>query len=274
MPRQNKRRGPTRIALTASMIKTYKACPRLYELQYIHKLKPEKTSEPLTIGSQYHELVAKILKTKTVPVYFRSIADVMALAFARYLDFEEWGIKDVEQEFSVKLTPFFMLRGKVDAICEDGSIVEHKTTRNPLDDLYLERLAYDDQVSIYLAAQSLLHEKLITRVHYTAVQKPTLRQKQGEPEADFFTRCWNWYTPEKVKSFTVVRTAWEIDDTISELRDLAKEIRNRKLWYRNPSHCMIVDCAYRPICLECDPETLTGFVQKENNNEELTQCRF
>ena len=272
MPRSRKPSGPRKITLTASMIRAYKACPRLYELQYIHMLRPEVKSEALETGSSYHAYVADILNGKT-PEY-SGIAGIMASAFSRFMPFQDWGISVTEQEFNVKLSPYFLLRGKLDAVCNDGCIVEHKTTRNPLDDFYLERLALDDQVSVYLAAQTLTTGKLCNRVHYTAVQKPTIRQKQNESEAQFLARVADWYTPDKVKSFTVVRTASQIEETIDELKILAKEIRNRKLWFRNPSNCSIVDCAYRSICLDCDPETMTGFVKKTYNNEELSPCKF
>ena len=271
MPRQSKRVS-RKLTLTASMIRAYKACPRLYELEYIHKLKPERTSEALITGSCYHEYVADILSGGTPS--FVGVPGAMASAFDRFIPWRDWGISSVEQEFSVKLTPYFILRGKIDALCEDGCVVEHKTTRNALDDMYLERLALDDQVSIYLAAQSLLQGKLVNRVHYTAVQKPTIRQKQNESEEDFFNRICDWYDDTRVKAFTVVRTASQIEETLDHLQMLASEIRKRKLWYRNPSHCMIIDCPYRSICLDCDPQTLTGFVKKENNNEELSACNF
>lgn len=268
------RHGAARkIVLTASMIRAYKACPRLYELQYIHMLRPERESEALTTGRSYHSLIEDLLNGKPLDTT-QGIASAMAHAFNRFIPWHDWGIVETEHEFNVKLTPYFLLRGKIDALCEDGCIVEHKTTRNALDDLYLERLALDDQVTVYLAAQSLATQKLVNRVHYTAVQKPTIRIKQGETEELFLTRVGEWYTPDKVKSFTVVRTSAQIEEAIDDLKALAKEIRNRKLWFRNPSHCSIVDCAYRSICLDCDPETLTGFVKKSNNNEELSPCKF
>jgi hypothetical protein len=37
--------------ITASMIRAYKACPKLYEFQYVHLLKPERPPEALATGS-------------------------------------------------------------------------------------------------------------------------------------------------------------------------------------------------------------------------------
>ena len=48
--------------LTASMISSYKKCPRRYELEYIHELKPVIVSEALSVGTNYHANVEKILK--------------------------------------------------------------------------------------------------------------------------------------------------------------------------------------------------------------------
>ncbi len=48
--------------LTASMLRTYKSCPRLYELQYIEMLKPVVAADYLTTGTNYHAAVENILK--------------------------------------------------------------------------------------------------------------------------------------------------------------------------------------------------------------------
>ena len=48
--------------LTASMIASFKKCPRWYELEYIHELKPVTTSEALSVGTDYHANVEKILR--------------------------------------------------------------------------------------------------------------------------------------------------------------------------------------------------------------------
>ncbi len=81
-----------------------------------------------------------------------------------------------------------------------------------------------------------------------------------------------WYDETKVRTFTVVRTAKELEDKEREVRDIAREIRNRRHWYRNPSHCSIVGCAFSSICLDYDPEMLMGFERKERMSEEL--CNF
>lgn len=263
---------PRKIILTASMIRAYKACPRLYELQYIENLKPETAPEALTIGSNYHQCLEHLLKGEEF--HGEGIAAPMARAFAKFIPYKDWNIVEVEKEFEYNASRFFKIRGKVDGLCADGSVVEHKTTRNALDDKYLDRLALDDQVTLYLASQSVIQNRIVNRVHYTAVQKPTIRQKQNETLEEYMKRVEDWYDETKVKSFTVVRSPQELGKACDELEYLAKEIRNRKVWYRNPSHCSIVDCAYRSICLDYDPECVVGFVKKSRTNEELKECKF
>ena len=48
--------------LTASMIASFKKCPRRYELEYIENLRPIVTSEALEIGTNYHANIEKLLK--------------------------------------------------------------------------------------------------------------------------------------------------------------------------------------------------------------------
>ena len=43
--------------ISASKIKAFKACRRLYELKYIENLVPVEKSQALEIGSNYHKLL-------------------------------------------------------------------------------------------------------------------------------------------------------------------------------------------------------------------------
>ena len=255
--------------LTASMLRAYKSCPKKYWFEYVQMLKPSEKPEALAMGSSYHDCLEHIIRgeefTPDTPVI-----GIMAEAWKKYIPFHEWDIESPEVMFEQKLkNSRLALKGKMDAVCRDGSIVEHKTTRNTLDDKYLANLAMDDQVSFYLLAQSMKLGRPITTVHYTAIQKPTIRQKASETEEDFLERLAGWYTEDKVKSFTVTRNERDLQEFYDEISELYKEIKHRKLFYRNPSHCNILGCQFASICQNYDPELMTGFVKKTSQNEEL-----
>ncbi len=266
-----------RIDLTASMIRAYKSCPKLYEFQYVHMLKPEKTPTALVTGSNYHEQLERLLTGQGIDD--TGLPGIMARAFEQYIPWREWDITEVEREFDFRLTPFLHMRGKIDAVCSDGIPVEHKTAGQSISGdtatglKYVDKLAWDDQVSYYLLALSLERDEPVTTVRYTVCQKPSIRLKRGETEEEYLERCSDWYDETKVRFFEVHRTEEELMRTESEVRRLASEIRRRKVFYRNPSHCALIGCPYASICLDEEPEIITGFVRKERKSEELA-CTF
>ena len=148
--------------LTASMLRTYKSCPRLYQLQYIEMLKPAVAADYLTTGTNYHSAVENILKGKLFDN--TGIVGAMADAFKRFLPWRDWGVDCVEYQFDVMLTSFCHMQGKIDAIARGGIPIEHKTTSAAINEKYIQNLAWDDQVSFYLLALSLLYNKPVTRV--------------------------------------------------------------------------------------------------------------
>ena len=158
----------------------------------------------------------------------------------------------------------------MDAVTQDGFPVEHKTTGNAGLEKYIDHLAYDDQIALYM---------LVTgkeRAIYTVIQKPTIRLKKDETEEEYLERVSQWYDTEperKILTLSVVRTKSELEEKRQELIYLAKEMRRRKLYYRNPTACAITSCPYASICLSYEPDIqLTGFYKKEKENEVL--CRF
>lgn len=256
---------------TASMLRQYKNCQRRFWFEYEELIKPEKPAEALEIGGSYHSIVEKILKREEYQPEM-SLPYVMAKAFERYLPWQSWDIVSVEKEFRVRIRRGIYFKGKLDAICSDGVPIEHKTTRDALEDAYLNKLTIDDQVTGYLTALSIMRDEPVNRVIYTACQKPTIRLKQNETEEEFIERCSNWYDDTRVRTFTVVRSTKELEDNLELLKEAGKEMKKRKTFFRNPQACSIIKCPYASICLDYDPELLIGFVKKEKASEEL--CKF
>ena len=246
------------------MIASFKKCPRRYELEYIHELRPIVASEALETGTNYHANIEKILAHEEYDRY--SLAGRMAEAFEKYIQWQEWQAKP-EQEFKVRVARGIYLKGKLDGLTYDGIPVEHKTTGSYDLLKYIDHLAYDDQIAIYMLATNS------RRAIYTVIQKPSIRQKMFETEEQYLDRVSEWYTPEHITCVDVVRTLGELEEKRQEIIYIVKQIKNTKLFWRNPSACALTSCPYASICLNYEPQMqLVGFEKKERKNEEL--CKF
>lgn len=248
--------------LTASMIASFKKCPRRFELEYIHELKATGTSEALTIGTNYHANVEKILKHEEYS--HDGLSGKMAEAFEKYVDWQDWQAVP-EQEFRVRLARGIYLKGRLDAITKDDIPVEHKTTGSFSLEKYIDHLAYDDQIAIYMLVLGS------NRAVYTIIQKPSIRMKQNETEDEYLQRVSEWYSPEHVKTVNVVRSSGELEEKRQEIIYLARQIKNSKMFWRNPNTCALTNCAYASICLNYEPSMqVVGFEKKIRKNEELS----
>lgn len=241
--------------LSASKLRTFKACRRKYELSYIEKLRPIQKEEALEMGSNYHSNIERILKGETISEEILTQEDAkiyaMSKAFEKYILPQLPPVFAVEQKFEFKLPNGSIINGIVDAMTETGMVIEHKSSGTPLDEKYINRLDWDDQVPIYMLATAT------NKCFYTVCQKPTIRQKQNESLEEFAERCIKWYeddTERKAGTFTVVRTPEDLLEKRQELEEMAEEIKNAKLFYRNPNHCSIMGCPYSSICLNYDPD--------------------
>jgi hypothetical protein len=234
-------------------------------------LKPKVEPEAFAIGSSYHKNVEEILKGNQTQD--ADIPGVMAYQFKNRIMPLLPKVVAVEQEFNVVIGRGKRLVGKIDAICEDGTPIEHKTTSDTIDEKYIYRLNWDDQVPNYLLALSLQRKTIVNKVIYTVVKKPTIRLKQNETPEEYLERCKLWYeddTEHKVATFPVTRSKDELAARQAEIIALSKEMKSCKNFYRNPSHCSIMGCPYASICLSYTPETgAIDFVKKERQHEEL-----
>lgn len=241
--------------LSASKLRTYKACKKKYEFSYIELLKPIQKEEALEMGSNYHANIEKILNNEVINSEINTPEEAkifaMSEAFKRYILPQLPPVIETEKKFEYKLRNGCILNGIIDAITESGMVVEHKSSGTPLDEKYIDRLNWDDQVPIYMLATGT------NKCFYTVCQKPTIRQKQNESLEEFTNRCIEWYddnTEHKVGTFTVVRTPKELLDKLNELECMSEEMMNTTNFYRNPSHCNILSCPYSSICLNYTPD--------------------
>lgn len=253
--------------ISASKLKTFKSCRRKYELSYIELLEPVQKEEALQMGSDYHKNIEKILKGEEIELNTNSVEDAkifaMTVAFEKYILPNLPKVEKVEQKFMYLLDSEenYVVEGIIDALTDEGIVVEHKSSGTPLDEKYIYRLNWDDQVPIYLLATKT------NKCYYDVCQKPTIRLKKDETLEEYTKRCIDWYdenTENKVGVFSVVRTDEELKEKYDELLAMCKEMENAKVFYRNQSNCSMISCPYSSICLNYDKNIEPiGFKKKE-----------
>ena len=243
--------------LSASLIKTYKRCRRLYELRYIEELVPVQKAQALQDGTDYHSGVEKFYKEGVFePDMENPKISAMVTAYINNVVCSTYPLKEVkycEEWFSHKLTPKHSIIGRCDAIALDGLPVEHKTTSGEINEDYVYNLNWDEQVLTYMLANN------VNEMYYTVIRKPTIRQKQNESNEEFYQRCVDWYTEDtehKIKVLKVTRSAQEILEHRQNLKIIAREIDSCKHFYRNPCMCNAYGrrCEYASVCLNYNPE--------------------
>ena len=253
--------------LSISRIKAFKACRQLYRLKYIEGLEPVQKPEALETGSTYHAYLEELNKgellagnVKYAEEYSKEYA--MALAYQKYI-YPKFKCVEVEKWLELDLGDGNKLVGIVDAIADDGHIVEHKSTSMEITEAYEYNLLWDEQILAYM----LMTGK--RKVWYTVCRKPTIRQKKDESDEDFFYRMLDWYdedTDSKIRLLEIERTDEEVEQFLSELLAMCYEMQSAEIseknrvisaspFYRNTCHCNSWGrrCEYSSICLNYDP---------------------
>lgn len=233
--------------ISVSRIKTYKECLKAYEFRYIEELENTTPATALVTGKSYHQKIEELIKNGHF-TESNSKTDAMAKAFGKFI-LPNFEFVSAEQEFSIPLSENINLIGFIDAFLSDGTPVEHKTSGSKPDEIYQGKLAWNDQVAAYMIATGK------NKMLYTVCQKPTIRQRKNETEEEYLKRCEEWYSEDKIKAFYVYRSPEELQQKAEEFREIAEEMERRKHFFRNPSHCRILNCPYESICLDYEPGT-------------------
>lgn len=246
-----------------SKIRLFKSCRRAYELKYVYDVIPIRTAEPLEIGRTYHGKIEALYTTGILDISDMSKESAMAEAYRKYI-YPDVKVKAVEQWFAMKLGEH-IIRGKVDGIADDGSLIEHKTTSSSSIEEYEFNLQWDEQILCYMLAENTRH------MHYTVIKKPTIRLRKGESDEEFFRRMLEWYdidTENKIRVLDIWRTDDEVHDFETELIEICSEMEEAEAkgrLYRNPAYCHYWNrmCEYAPICMSYDPNNkYVGFERR------------
>lgn len=258
--------------LSVSRIKAFKACRKLYELKYIERLEPVQKPEALEVGSNYHKLLEQLNKNGS----FDGMEDdyskehAMAEAYRKYI-YPKFHVVETEKWLEYDLGEGDKLVGIVDAIADDGHIVEHKSVGSDITEAYEYNLLWDEQILAYMTMTGK------RKVWYTVCRKPTIRQKQNETDEEFYHRMVAWYddeTDSKIRLLEIERTDAEVEQFKQELLQMRDTIEacienhdnNPLNFYRNTCHCNMWGrrCEYSSICLHYDPnQEYVEFVKGE-----------
>ena len=271
--------------LSVSKIKTFKSCRRKYQLHYLEGLFPVHTPDALETGKNYHELLEHLNNVGTLDDLNNNFSKEMAMAkaYEKYI-YPNFKVVEAEKWIEYDLGDGDTLVGIVDALAEDGCIVEHKSTGQEITEAYEYNLLWDEQILAYM----LMTGK--RKVHYTVCRKPTIRLKKGESDEEFYERMIAWYdedTDAKIRLLEIERTDEEVQNFKIELINILWEMvvaerRNtgdivHKPFYRNTCHCNSWGhrCEYSSICLHYDPNlNYIDFVKGEGDYERPADVDF
>ena len=234
-----------------SRIKLFKACRRAYELKYVYGLEPVEQAEALETGLTYHEKLEQLYKDGYFDADDYSKESAMAMAYKKYI-YPKFKVKAVEEWAHHGISSMDQLIGRLDGIAEDGRIVEHKTTSAEIGEDYEYNLQWDEQILAYMLMTGA------REVYYTVCRKPTIRQKKGESDEEFFERMVEWYdedTDKKIKLLKIERTDEEVRAFEEDLKHIVWEMGNCNYFYKNCMNCNKWGrrCEYSSICLHYDP---------------------
>lgn len=234
-----------------SRIKAFKACRRMYEFRYIEGLEPVKKAEALETGLSYHSYLEGLYKTGELPdEYTKECA--MAHAYKKFVFPNVQIAPDGAEKWLESVRGSHTLIGRVDGITPDGVIVEHKTTSGNLLE-YEYNLQLDEQLLAYMALTGA------REILYTVCQKPTIRQKKDETDAEFFERVFDWYDETKIGVIPLNRTDADVERFLNDFESICSEMedaeKHKERLYRNTAHCNCWGrkCEYFPICGNYDP---------------------
>ena len=121
--------------LTQSAMRSYRSCPRKFQLRYVLRMRPVKKAETLTTGHSVHSALDVYRRTgdvdaakaalETTDLYIRAKEEAMLLGYAARWG-KPTGVVAIEQTFRIPLinpetgaaSRTFSLGGRVDAIVE------------------------------------------------------------------------------------------------------------------------------------------------------------
>jgi hypothetical protein len=319
---------------TYSMWSKFRNCRKACEWRYLKELVPLERDHNLAFGSVIHaclELWHRYRDLERVLNHINGaypdrggeekqraewhLATAMMKGYAARYPEEEFEVVELEKTFEGPIinpatgaaSRSFTLAGKVDGIVKKDRqffLIENKTA-SLIDSAYLERLWGDFQIQLYCwyVEQSL--GLRISGIIYNVLAKAKLRQRQGETDEEYQTRCEELIAKSKSGKTSAKQKMAETDDEFqarlgewyaqpdafhreplfisrdqfdtlrSELWELTRsflDARRRGIYYQNSSQCFTYGrpCAYFALCRSGgSPNVIENFYRHEAPHSEL-----
>lgn len=251
--------------ISVSKLKQFKACRKSYEFKYIEGLNPVKKSEALEVGESYHKKLESLYNGEDVNFDDYSKESAMAVAYKMYI-YPKLSVTTTEDWLEMDLGAHTLV-GRVDAIADDRTLVEHKSTSLDIDE-FEYNLQWDEQPLAYM----LLAD--VRKIYYTVCRKPNIRLKKYETQEQFFRRMVEWYgddTHNKIRLIEITRSNEEVEGFRKELIAMTNEMDSCNNFYRNTLHCFRFGrpCEYESICLSYDQnQEYVEFSRREEERNE------
>lgn len=295
--------GNGKTILTNSSISAFKACPRKYYWRYVREIEALERPEALLLGTAIHGFLESHYRQlpyepsiDLAPKSQAILKGVMEGYPVRYMDdYDLFDAVALEQVISGEiLNPEtgrpareYAYGGKVDGLVilkkdaegfktGDLLLLEHKTT-SKVDEAYFERLQLDSQLLLYSLYLSRELGAPIAGTLFNVIQKPSLRQKKSESEAEYHQRLrlemnWSELYHRRFLRFPEVRLQ-EIQKELWDAKNVIAKARQEGVFTINSSACFDYHrkCDYWSLCSSEDPETILegGQFQHQEAHVEL-----
>lgn len=266
-----------------SKINCYKQCPKMYEYKYIQGLFDLAHSDALAIGSGFHKCIElndvnKALEwmdeqTDTFSEQDETnkvIASAMGEAFLKKYPTHNQCKVEHEKYFTHKLPNGETMQLYLDALVEtnEGYIIREYKTSSRVDDTYLAKLDFNDQISRYWAIVEKELDKPILKVEYYVAKKPLLRQKQNETVIQYRNRLIErLLEDDNIIEIDIVRTPEQLEEAYLDLIYDVETVKNASRYTKNLTACTCYGtCPYIQLCMG-NKEALASFEERRNEND-------
>ncbi len=295
--------GNGKTILTNSAITAFKACPRKYYWRYIREVEAVERPEALLLGTALHGYLEAHYRqlpytppidlTPKSQAILKGVREYYPILYMDDLDlFEPIAVEkiisgEIRNPVSGRPAREYVYGGKVDGLVmlkkdaegfkeNDLLLLEHKSA-SKVDEAYFERLQLDSQLllySLYLSRELGAH---IAGTLFNVIQKPSLRQKKSESEAEYYQRLrleMNW--PElyhrRYLRFPEMRMQ-EIQKELWSAKNIIAKARLENVFTMNSGACFDYHrkCDYWTLCSSEDPEMILegGQFQHQEAHVEL-----
>lgn len=264
-----------------SRINCFKTCPKLFEYKYIQKLVPlMDDTKHLSMGKAFHVGIEKCssdaaLEYMEQDEYFMSEEGetdkviVLAMVDAFLQKFPEAKTWEHELYLTGNMVKDNDFQLYIDGLekHDDGYYIIELKTASRIDETYINKLDFNDQISryYYIAEQNGYK---IKGIKYYVVKKPQLRQKQSESVEQFRQRLVERIMEEDSIYYAEInRTPEQIKECIDDTKYDIETIEKTTRYTKNLTACSCYgNCPYINLCRGLEDAELL-FDRKEDEED-------